>query len=183
MNDLTASRISDGHGISLSSTNNMAAQSNNAFRSNIRHSHDTIKPLYDEYHDYSPSEASRKSHNNYKNNPKQPKLNTMSKHPDVVEEYLTLDPQATGFNRSNQNVYELASAINIDTDDHYAESEDGEYDVSGNSRHRIKEVVYDHGNDNTYDFAHQGKGFNDGEDTYDHTFGKQTEDHYDMTGF
>ena len=46
----------------------------------------------------------------------------------------------------------------------------GQYDISGNSRHRMKEIIYDHSVENIYDFAYQRKQLSDGENTYDHTY-------------
>lgn len=80
------------------------------------------------------------------------------------------------------SLFEACSGSSIqymNIDDHYAESEDGQYNIAGSSRLRIKEVVYDHSVNCMYDSALQGTQLGEVDFTYDHTFG--TEDDYDIT--
>lgn len=55
---------------------------------------------------------------------------------------------------------------------------DGDYAESISSRHKVNDTI--HSMDNTYDTGNQGRHFKDEDYTYDHMFGKLTEDEYDI---
>ncbi|VDI58152.1 Hypothetical predicted protein [Mytilus galloprovincialis] len=89
--------------------------------------------------------------------------------------------------KSNANVYlpknldqsgkELADLYNIS-------DEDGTYDVSSNKKQlkpQNDNNIYSHTADNIYDSGSHHKLTDRNEHTYDHFFGKQTEDEYDTT--
>ncbi|CAC5361486.1 unnamed protein product [Mytilus coruscus] len=113
--------------------------------------------------------------------------------------YLVLDPNETGFNRSegskNTNwSYELAKPIHhgnrIKVDEGkskypvevYASSEEGMYDSSHGNRHKESERnVYSHTIDNVYDSTSHTRNNDETEDSYDHFNGKKTEDDYEIS--
>ncbi|XP_076075964.1 uncharacterized protein LOC143046770 [Mytilus galloprovincialis] len=104
------------------------------------------------------------------------------------ENYMILDPSQTGFNRTkfpnDDQAYKLANYIS-DTRSHkydvYALSPEGTYDHSGITRHRKdQDTIYTHTVDNVYDSASRGVNIARKEDTYDHFFGKRTEDEYNI---
>ncbi|XP_076073117.1 uncharacterized protein LOC143044822 [Mytilus galloprovincialis] len=89
--------------------------------------------------------------------------------------------------KNNANVYlpknldqsgkELADLYNIS-------DEDGTYDVSSNKKQlkpQNDNNIYSHTADNIYDSGSHHKLTDRNEDTYDHFFGKQTDDEYDTT--
>ncbi|CAG2236380.1 unnamed protein product [Mytilus edulis] len=97
------------------------------------------------------------------------------------ENYMTLDPSQTGFNRTkfpnDDQAYKLAKPIS-DTRSHkydvYALSPEGTYDHSEITRHRKdQDTIYTHTVDNVYDSASRGVNIARKEDTYDHFFGKK----------
>ncbi|VDI71506.1 Hypothetical predicted protein [Mytilus galloprovincialis] len=105
-----------------------------------------------------------------------------------TENYMILDPSQTGINRSKfpntGQTYELAKPIN-DTRGHkndtYALCPEGTYDHSGITRHRKdQDTIYTHAVDNVYDSASRGINIARKEDTYDHFFGKETENEYNI---
>ncbi|XP_071130536.1 uncharacterized protein [Mytilus edulis] len=113
-----------------------------------------------------------------------PKTSTQSS-----ENYMILDPSQTRIDRFKfaniGQAYELAKPIN-DTrchkDDMYALSPEGTYDHSGITRHcKDQDTIYTHAVDNVYDSANRGVNIARKEDTYDHFYGKETVDEYDIT--
>lgn len=116
---------------------------------------------------------------------------TMNKRTRTADSYMVLDPTETGFNRqifSNTPVgYEFANPIkdtdkNSGDDDQYAVSDYGVYDQSGSNRHKESENnIYNHAVDTVYDSGSHNRNNKRTEDTYDHFFGQQTEDDYDIS--
>ncbi|CAC5371006.1 unnamed protein product [Mytilus coruscus] len=106
-----------------------------------------------------------------------------------TENYMILDPNQTGFNRSRfpnaDQAYELAKPIHDTKDqksDLYALSPDGTYDHSGIARHNThQDAIYTHAVDNVYDSASRGLNIARKEDTYDHFFEQETEDEYNIS--
>ncbi|CAC5419476.1 unnamed protein product [Mytilus coruscus] len=105
------------------------------------------------------------------------------------ENYMILDPSQTGINRSkflNANqAYELAKPIHDTKDlnnDMYALSPEGTYDHSGITRHhKDQDTIYANTVDNVYNSASRGLNMDRKEDTYDHFFGQETEDEYNIS--
>ncbi|CAC5419477.1 unnamed protein product [Mytilus coruscus] len=105
------------------------------------------------------------------------------------ENYMILDPNQTGFNRSKfpnaDQAYELAKPIHDTKDqknDLYALSPEGNYDNAGiTSHHKDQDTIYNHAVDNVYDSASRGLNIARTEDTYDHFFGQETEDEYNIS--
>ncbi|XP_052069368.1 uncharacterized protein LOC127708513 [Mytilus californianus] len=105
------------------------------------------------------------------------------------ENYMILDPNQTGFNRSKfpnaDQAYELAKPIHDTKDqknDLYVLSPEGTYDHSGITRHhKDQDTIYNHAVDNVYDSANRGLNIARTEDTYDHFFGQETEDEYNIS--
>ena len=113
--------------------------------------------------------------------------------------YAILDPKATGFNRSKEDVtddYELATPISsadagdieeseyptYSGQDLYVTSEDGTYDTSNNIRYKDTDnSMYNHTIDSVYDTTSHEIMADGNEDTYDHFFGKNNDNDYDMT--
>ncbi|CAG2211929.1 unnamed protein product [Mytilus edulis] len=112
--------------------------------------------------------------------------------------YLVLDPNITGYNRSEDKTktdqYELAQPINTSrektsfdnttyiTDDTYALSEEGVYDSSRDNRHKEStNNIYSHTVDTVYDSSSRSKSDSERQDTYDHCTGRKTEDEYDIS--
>ena len=113
--------------------------------------------------------------------------------------YVILDPKATGFNRSKEEVtddYELATPISsadaggieeseyptYSDQDLYVTSEDGIYDTSNNIRYKDTDnSMYSHTVDSVYDTTSHEIMADGNEDTYDHFFDKNNENDYDMT--
>ncbi|XP_063447351.1 myb-like protein F [Mytilus trossulus] len=164
----------------------------------------------DQYHDI--SDMNNASHKNISDPSNYIKLNNKNNnvgdqrsHNDIssshstVNNYVVLDPNETGFNRSegpdNMNEsYELAQPIHhIDhskdtewerktLDDVYAHSEEGVYDSSNGNRHKESESnVYSHAVDNVYDSSNHTRTSGETEDSYDHFTGKKTDDDYDIS--
>ncbi|CAC5403037.1 unnamed protein product [Mytilus coruscus] len=105
------------------------------------------------------------------------------------ENYMILDPDQTGFYRSKfpnaDQAYVLAKPIHDSKDqknDLYALSPAGTYDHSGITRHhKDQDTIYTHTVDNVYDSASRGLNMDRTEDTYDHFFGQETEDEYNIS--
>ncbi|CAG2228067.1 unnamed protein product [Mytilus edulis] len=112
--------------------------------------------------------------------------------------YLVLDPNITGYNRSEDKTktdqYELAQPINTSrektsfdnttyiTDDTYALSEEGVYDSSRDNRHKEStNNIYSHTVDTVYDSSSRSKSDSERQYTYDHCTGRKTEDEYDIS--
>ncbi|XP_052069260.1 uncharacterized protein LOC127708431 [Mytilus californianus] len=106
-----------------------------------------------------------------------------------AENYMILDPNQTGINRSKfpnaGQSYELAKPIRDTKDrknDLYALSSEGTYDHSGITRHhKEQDTIYTHAVDNVYDSTSRGLNIDRKEDTYDHFFGQETEDEYNIS--
>ncbi|CAC5355495.1 unnamed protein product [Mytilus coruscus] len=109
----------------------------------------------------------------------------------TADNYMVLDPSATGFNRTKLSKtptgYAFAKPVG-DTgkktcdEDQYALSEEGVYDHSGSNRHKESEDnIYNHAVDTIYDSGSHKKNDEGREDTYDHFFGQKTEDDYDIS--
>ncbi|VDI13845.1 Hypothetical predicted protein, partial [Mytilus galloprovincialis] len=116
-----------------------------------------------------------------------------------VNNYLVLDPNETGFNRSEgpekmNGSYELAQPIHhIDhskdsrwnrktSNDVYAHSMEGMYDSSNDNRHKESESnIYSRAVDNVYDSSCHTRKNGETEDNYDHFTGKKTDDDYDIS--
>ncbi|CAC5408143.1 unnamed protein product [Mytilus coruscus] len=107
--------------------------------------------------------------------------------------YLVLDPDITGYNRSEgktkNDLYELAHPINTRkdktglitkpdrTDDTYGLSEEGVYDSSRDKRHKQStNNIYSHTVDTVYDSASRFRSDSENQNTYDHFIGGKTED-------
>ncbi|CAG2202829.1 unnamed protein product [Mytilus edulis] len=117
----------------------------------------------------------------------------------TVNNYVVLDPNETGFNRSEgpekmNGSYELAQPIHhIDhskdskwkrktSNDVYAHSEEGVYDSSNGNRHKESESnIYSLAIDNVYDSSNHTRKNGEAEDNYDHFSGKKTDDDYDIS--
>lgn len=89
--------------------------------------------------------------------------------------------------KNNANVYlpkNLDQSGKQLTDLYNISDEDGTYDVSSNKKQLTPQNdnnIYSHTADNIYDSGSHHKMTDRNEDTYDHFFGKQTEDEYDTT--
>ncbi|CAC5389527.1 unnamed protein product [Mytilus coruscus] len=108
----------------------------------------------------------------------------------ATENYMVLDPNETGFDRSNisdkNQPYELAKPISDkytdDENDRYAVSQEGTYDYSGsNRRTELEDNIYNHAVDDVYDSGSHKRTNEGKDDTYDHFFGQKTEDDYDIS--
>ncbi|XP_052069284.1 uncharacterized protein LOC127708456 [Mytilus californianus] len=109
----------------------------------------------------------------------------------TTDSYMVLDPSATGFNRTKlsntPSDYEFAKPVmnaetKIGDEVQYALSEEGVYDHSGSNRHKqLEDNIYNHAVDTIYDSGSHKKNDEGREDTYDHFFGKKTEDDYEIT--
>ena len=104
-----------------------------------------------------------------------------------------VDPKATGFNRSKEDVpddYELATPISsadagdieeseyptYSGQDMYVTSEDGTYDTDNNIRYKDTDNnMYSHTVDSVYDTTSHEIMADGNEDTYDHFFGKNND--------
>ncbi|XP_071130381.1 uncharacterized protein [Mytilus edulis] len=113
--------------------------------------------------------------------------------------YLVLDPQITGYNRSEDKTkteqqYELAQPVNTSqdktsfdsttylTDDTYGLSEEGVYDSSRDNRHKKStNNIYSHTVDTVYDSTSCYRSDSENQDTYDHFNGGKAEDQYDIS--
>lgn len=111
--------------------------------------------------------------------------------------YLVLDPNITGYNRSEDKTktdqYELAQPVNTlqdktgfnitnRTDDTYCLSEEGVYDSSRVNRHKEStNHIYSHTVDTVYDSTSRYRSDSENPDTYDHFTGRKTEDEYDIS--
>ncbi|VDI03900.1 Hypothetical predicted protein [Mytilus galloprovincialis] len=113
--------------------------------------------------------------------------------------YVVLDPNETGFNRSEgpekmNGSYELAQPIHhIDhskdskwkrktSNDGYAHSVEGMYDSSNGNRHKESESnIYSRAVDNVYDSSCHTRKNGETDDNYDHFTGKKTDDDYDIS--
>ncbi|XP_076075963.1 uncharacterized protein LOC143046769 [Mytilus galloprovincialis] len=105
------------------------------------------------------------------------------------ENCMILDPNQIGVDRSKfaktNQAYEFAKPIH-NTNGHqgglYALSPEDTYDHSGTTRHhKDQDTIYTHAVDNVYDSASRGVNIARTEDTYDHFFGKETEDEYNIS--
>ncbi|VDI72578.1 Hypothetical predicted protein [Mytilus galloprovincialis] len=105
------------------------------------------------------------------------------------ENCMILDPNQIGIDRSKfaktNQAYEFAKPIH-NTNGHqgglYALSPEDTYDHSGTTRHhKDQDTIYTHAVDNVYDSASRGVNIARKEDTYDHFFGKETEDEYNIS--
>ncbi|CAC5389534.1 unnamed protein product [Mytilus coruscus] len=108
----------------------------------------------------------------------------------ATENYMVLDPNETGFDRSNfsdkNQPYELAKPVSDkntdDENDRYALSPEGTYDYSGSNRqNELEDNIYNHAVDDVYDFGSHKRTNEGKDDTYDHFFGQKTEDDYDIS--
>lgn len=113
--------------------------------------------------------------------------------------YHILDTKATGCNRSKEDVpgdYELATPISsadagdieeskyptYSDHDLYVTSEDGIYDTSNNIHYKDTDnSMYSHTIDSVYDTTSHAIMADGNEDTYDHFFGKNNDNDYDVT--
>lgn len=122
--------------------------------------------------------------------------NVHSSEPRGDNTYFVLDPSETGYNRTleseNHNINDGKNLINndelpeksyaqIDSDELYAASRDGVYDVTNSRRHIENDDanVYSHSVDDVYDVSgHGGKSHVEEDNTYNHFFGKDHENDY-----
>ncbi|XP_063446930.1 uncharacterized protein LOC134726455 [Mytilus trossulus] len=112
--------------------------------------------------------------------------------------YLVLDPNITGYNRSENKTktdqYELAQPVNTSqvktsfdnatylTDDTHGLSDEGVYDSSRDNRHKEStNNIYSHTVDTVYDSTSRYRSDSENPDTYDHFTGRKTEDEYDIS--
>lgn len=90
------------------------------------------------------------------------------------DEYAMVDRLNTGNIKRITVKHGEASAREMkdvqDIDGYYTESGAGHYDISGNSRHMVKDPIYDHSVEDTYDTANHARQQNNMDDTYDHMF-------------
>ncbi|CAC5389524.1 unnamed protein product [Mytilus coruscus] len=103
----------------------------------------------------------------------------------ATENYVVLDPNETGFDRSHfpdkNQPYELAKPVSdkyTDAEyDRYAVSPEGTYDFSGsNRRNELEDNIYNHAVDDVYDSGSYMRTNEGKDDTYDYFFGQKTED-------
>ncbi|XP_052068050.1 uncharacterized protein LOC127707512 [Mytilus californianus] len=108
----------------------------------------------------------------------------------ATENYMVLDPNEMGFDRSNfshkNQPYELAKPVSDkytdDENDRYAVSQEGTYDYSGSNRlNELEDNIYNHAVDDVYDSGSLKRTNEGKDDTYDHFFGHTTEDDYDIS--
>lgn len=122
--------------------------------------------------------------------------NVHSSKPRGDNTYFVLDSSETGYNRTlqskNHNINDDKNLINndevpeksyaqIDSDELYAASRDGVYDVTNSRRHIENDDlnVYSHSVDDVYDVSgHDRKSHEEEDNTYNHFFGKDHENDY-----
>lgn len=110
------------------------------------------------------------------------------------KDYVVLDPNETGFDRSRKTLNELMENENKSFlkqtadispyDLNYSQIETDYNTTNAQKRNQSSDNIYSHiGGDNVYDTTkHERKEFEEPSDnTYDHSFGNKTEDDYDMT--